>query len=145
MFENIGDKIKSLATVLAVLGIVVYGIWGLVLITSVSFFTGLLVIVLGSLVSWVGSFFMYGFGELIDKVCEIERNTRNSATKTTAPTTETPANTYSNASNQGAGYSLSAMAAGRNTSGAPWICRKCNTKNDAKQMHCKECGEYKNK
>ena len=29
--------------------------------------------------SWVGSFFMYGFGELIDKTCEIERNTRRKA------------------------------------------------------------------
>ena len=30
----------------------------------------------GALFSWLGSFFTYGFGELIDKATKIERHTR---------------------------------------------------------------------
>ena len=37
---------------------------------------GVAVIVLGSLLSWVGSFMMVGFGELIEKTTEIAENTR---------------------------------------------------------------------
>lgn len=31
---------------------------------------------IGVLASWIGSFFIYGFGELIDKAAQIERNTQ---------------------------------------------------------------------
>ena len=37
---------------------------------------GLLTAVLGALGSWVGSLFLYGFGELIDKATEIAANTQ---------------------------------------------------------------------
>ena len=42
----------------------------------------LLVIILGSLFSWIGSFFTYGFGEIVDNVCnngyEIQKNAETS-------------------------------------------------------------------
>ena len=37
---------------------------------------GLLVAVVGSLGSWIGSWFVYGFGELIETTKRIEKNTR---------------------------------------------------------------------
>lgn len=40
---------------------------------------GFAVLILGPLASWVSSFFLYGFGELIETNCEIARNTRNRA------------------------------------------------------------------
>ena len=43
-------------------------------------FVGILVIAIGSLFSWVGSFCLYGFGELIEKTTEIAENTRSSNT-----------------------------------------------------------------
>ena len=38
---------------------------------------GLVVIIVGCLGSWIGSFFTYGFGELIEKTTEIAENTKN--------------------------------------------------------------------
>lgn len=82
-YERIGEKIKglskvvfiSVAIVIAVLGIslIVFGADGhstaLVLI-------GLLIAICGPIIAWISSWLLYGFGELIDKVCDIELNTR---------------------------------------------------------------------
>ena len=74
MFNNIGSKIKSLAIVVTVIGIVVSIIIGLSIIEhSISY--GLFTIIIGCFISWVSSFFMYGFGELIEKTSQIAENT----------------------------------------------------------------------
>lgn len=39
---------------------------------------------LGPVIAWVSSWLLYGFGELIDKTCEIEYNTRGSMRKSEA-------------------------------------------------------------
>lgn len=79
MFCNIGGKIKSLAKTVCILGIAISAILGLALVNKVGF-AGIVVIVIGSLISWVGSFCLYGFGELIDTTTEIAENTRCSNT-----------------------------------------------------------------
>lgn len=72
MFTNIGKKIKMLAKIICWVGIIVSAIWGLIfMLDSYSFFAGLFVAAVGALSSWVGSFLLYGFGELIDKTSEI--------------------------------------------------------------------------
>ena len=88
MFNNIGGKIKVLAKVLCWVGIAFSVIMGIVILaggetvrvtingeySSVSNVpAGILTIVLGSLFSWIGSFFAYGFGQLVensDKLAE---------------------------------------------------------------------------
>ena len=81
MYDNIGKKIKLLAKVVTIIfsvasifvGIasIVGGVlWGLIF-----FFMPILF--------WISSFVLYGFGELIDKVCDIERNSRNGVIKST--------------------------------------------------------------
>ena len=70
MFENIGEKIKTLATVISILGIGISCICGLVLIGQ-KFVAGILVAGIGSLISWISSFALYGFGELIETNHEI--------------------------------------------------------------------------
>lgn len=80
MFGNIGSKIKSLAKIVCWIGIVVFTILGLVSIGDTPVL-GLLIVILGSLCSWIGSFFVYGFGELIEKTTEIAENTRSGNTK----------------------------------------------------------------
>lgn len=83
MFADIGSKIKSLARVLCWLGIIAAVISGIALISQGSasrgyyssssgslVFSGFLVMVLGSLFSWVGSFVLYGFGELVEASME---------------------------------------------------------------------------
>ncbi|MBQ8746290.1 MAG: hypothetical protein IJZ08_00285 [Clostridia bacterium] len=65
MFNEIGKKIKGLASVIAWIGIIASAIMGFITM-ELSFFTGLLIIAIGALASWVGSFLLYGFGELVD-------------------------------------------------------------------------------
>lgn len=83
MFKNIGKKIKVLAvisfiigTIASIAGAVVLFVlsqeWGApeeVLIAS-----GIMLIIIGPLVSWIGSFLIYGYGELIQKTSEIEKH-----------------------------------------------------------------------
>lgn len=88
MFTNIGGKIKGWAKVLCYLGIAVSVIMGIAIIVAgdsmgrygyygsgVSIggvLGGLLVAVIGGFASWIGSFLLYGFGELIDSCNAIE-------------------------------------------------------------------------
>lgn len=68
MFDNIGDKIKVLAKISTILGIVIFVIYGIVLMVEGLIFVGFLVMVLGSVLSWIGSFTLYGFGEIINQL-----------------------------------------------------------------------------
>ena len=79
MFDNIGGKIKTLAKVLCWIGIIASLVFAIVLWSQNNQYdyvtrartntigTGLIVLVIGCLGSWMGSFFMYGFGELIEE------------------------------------------------------------------------------
>lgn len=75
MFDNIGSKIKTVATTIAILGIIGSIIIGSVMIkeandsyypSATETLSGWLVIIVGSLSSWVSSFTLYGFGQLIE-------------------------------------------------------------------------------
>lgn len=84
MFTNIGGKIKALAKVVAWIGIIGSIIGGIVVMFTrhSAGILALLVILSGSLISWIGSFFTYGFGELIERTCLIEEHlTRRSAAR----------------------------------------------------------------
>ena len=96
MFDNIGKKIKVFAKVIAWAGIVCSIVFGIVIFTrgdtkilvqgswggyytesyydDAYIFYGLLCMVLGSIFSWISAFFTYGFGELIDKTCDIQKS-----------------------------------------------------------------------
>jgi len=85
MWDNIGGKIKGFAKFIAWLGIIASIIGGIVLFviggnmrygSGAYVGLGFLVIIGGSLISWISSWFWYGFGELIEKTSEIEYNTR---------------------------------------------------------------------
>ena len=136
MFENIGKKIKSLATILCWVGIIAY-----VIAAIITFYIdddligiGFLLLIVGPLMSWVGSFFIYGFGELIDKTCDIAKNTRSGDIKQST----------SSAKIQSSGYSLSKLANEKtNNSGGFWVCKKCGTKNEMHSLCCKDCGKYR--
>ncbi|MDR0325997.1 MAG: zinc ribbon domain-containing protein [Oscillospiraceae bacterium] len=74
MYNNIGAKIKVLAQVIAWLGIISGVIAGAV-IMSESVGVGFGVMIGGALMSWISSWFMYGFGELIEQTTRIAKNT----------------------------------------------------------------------
>ena len=68
MFDNIGKKIKTLASVITWIGIVCSIITGIILMfTSEKYILlGFLTAIVGSVASWIGSFLLYGFGELVE-------------------------------------------------------------------------------
>ena len=88
MYDNIGGKIKGLAKATVFVGAIAGVITGIAIGGSdedmVPF--GLLVMVVGPIVAWVSSWLLYGFGELVDKACDIERNTRGGERKSEAQT-----------------------------------------------------------
>ena len=82
-FDNIGGKIKALAKGEMWVGIIASIIYGIFLIVESEFiieeklFSGFMVIVFGPLASWVSSWVLYGFGQLVensDKLVERFKN-----------------------------------------------------------------------
>ena len=74
MFDNIGSKIKGLASIITWIGIIISVILGIVLMCLGKTFVivGLCVLFFGALMSWISSFLLYGFGELIERTCRID-------------------------------------------------------------------------
>ena len=77
MFSNIGGKIKKLAVILCILGMIGSVVYAIVCFSNTSKYEdltlyGVLILVLGCLVSWISSFFVYGFGELIERTVSID-------------------------------------------------------------------------
>ena len=72
MFDNIGSKIKTVASTLTVIGIVLSIISGLIVLLDGEI-SGLFMMIFGSLLSWLGSFLLYGFGQLVENSDKILR------------------------------------------------------------------------
>ncbi len=72
LYEDIGKKIKRMAIITFLCEMLVAIITGFVFLLE-EFFAGLCIMVGGSLAAWVFSWFLYGFGELVDKVCDIKK------------------------------------------------------------------------
>ncbi len=67
MFDEIGSKIMALAKILCFIGIAASVIVGIAIVNK-DLAQALTIIGAGSVGSWVGTFLLYGFGELIDNV-----------------------------------------------------------------------------
>ena len=76
MFANVGRKIMDLATLVCWLGIILSILTGIIMMAAELVLPGLLIAVVGSVGSWIGSWFTYGFGELLETTKKIEKNTR---------------------------------------------------------------------
>ena len=126
MFYNISEKIKTAAKVFTILGIVCSIIYGILLWIETNFLVGILLMIIGGVCSWVGSFMMYGFGELIECAQRIARNTR--------PSVNTSA------------LLQSASAAQKITPKAPVLstekihCPDCRQEISANEQKCPYCG-----
>ncbi len=84
MFENIGNKIKGVAKAICIIFIIYFIILGFVQWGHHMFWSGLITMVGGSLIAWISTLTLYGFGELIEDVKTIKfsvGNTENSIKK----------------------------------------------------------------
>ena len=84
MYDNIGRKIKGLAKAIFIAQGISMAITGIVLmcIDEDLILYGVLTLILGPVLAWISSWLLYGFGELIDKVSNIERNTHDEVNET---------------------------------------------------------------
>ena len=153
MFTNIGGKIKTLAKVLCWIGIIASVICAIVLWTQNSRYNptialGFGVLIGGVLSSWIGSFFMYGFGELIAET------TLNRQISQSILETMKKQNTDSSWAEVGydepidfsqEGVAQSAIRTGEflKSHAARWECAECGSMNDSSAIMCKDCGTYK--
>ena len=162
MFDNIGSKIKSLASVIAWIGIIVSVLSGIVLCITQGFVVGILVAGLGSLSAWIGSFMQYGFGQLIEnsdylvKVAKTTHNGGNGAIvyQHFAPV---PPGAYQptpqSVTSQYAPYAVPTspnISRTNNAANAPsqqpspsWICSSCGYTNRTTAHCCAQCGTIK--
>ena len=68
MWDNIGSKLQKLAKVICWIGIIFSVIGGIVMITQRQAILGIVYIILGPLLSWIGSWTMYGLGLVVESV-----------------------------------------------------------------------------
>ena len=87
MFENVGQRIKNYAKALFIGQLILYIVGGIILIAigvdgdTALILVGIALLLVGWAIAWLNSVFIYGFGELIVKATEIERNTRGGEKK----------------------------------------------------------------
>ncbi|MBR4067528.1 MAG: hypothetical protein IKK08_02735 [Clostridia bacterium] len=135
MFDNIGEKIKLVAKVNCAIIAVACVICGFGVMFNSSFLLGLLIMAAGVLVGWAGSLVLYGFGELVDSTTVLRQAAEKQQAQSAAPVASTP-----HAAAESKGYSLSSMAAQRQSTVNGWVCKKCNKRNNTTAMFCSDCG-----
>jgi hypothetical protein len=87
MYKNIGKKMKGLAKGIFIIESILAVLAGIVLILSDDdlILTGFLVMILLPIAAWISSWLLYGFGEIIDRLQLIEKNTRPATNEPSAP------------------------------------------------------------
>lgn len=86
MYENIGGKIKGLAIAFCIIGAIASVISGIgILSDGYEPLLGLLLLLFGPLVAWILSWFIYGYGLLIEKVCDTEKDLHDGGKKDILP------------------------------------------------------------
>ncbi len=142
MFDNIGGKIKTLAKVVCGIGMVISVALGLRAMeryaSSDAVVYGLIIILVGCILSWISVFILYGFGELIEKTSSIERMMRMS---------QPNANPYNNMQyynqqiNPQNVNSQNNMNNGNSTQ--TWQCPRCGGVNMIFMSACQKCGNVR--
>lgn len=159
MFDNIGGKIKRLATIICVVGMIAsliaaIGLWAqhdqynsLTRTYSNTIWDGICVLLGGCIGSWTGCFCLYGFGQLIEDTA-LNRQISQSIL-------ETMKKQNTDSSWEEAGYDepidFSQEGIAQSAIGTAefvkrrtvWECAECGTKNDGFAIMCKDCGAYK--
>ena len=136
MWSDMGQKLKTLAQIICILGMIVslimaistwntrvpdeiHSSWNDTAKQASTFWPGLKTLIIGCLLSWVGSWILYGFGLIVER-----------------------------AEN---GYSFSDKGLRLPDGGvmpavwSTWTCRKCKTENPQSRSVCLNCGEIKSR
>lgn len=68
MYDNVGNKLKTISVLFMVLGVLLSIVTGIILIVISNSFMlyGVIIIIIGPILSWIGSLVLYGFGQLVE-------------------------------------------------------------------------------
>lgn len=79
MYNNVGGKIKGIASFVTGIGIAISVCAGIVMIAVLEdlVFWGFLVMIVGSIASWLATLLLYGFGQLIENSDIIAKHLKN--------------------------------------------------------------------
>lgn len=163
MFDNIGGKIQVLAKIICWIGIIACIIVGIIIIVNATqyrytrtdeVFIGIVVIIGGSIFSWIGSFVLYGFGELVENssLIRYELSKRNSSSNTL----ETSSVLQSESTSEPFWVcphctkhnppTLQVCVCGTRKpipANRDWVCPNCSTENKSYMGTCMKCGKSK--
>lgn len=139
MFRNPGEKVKGFAEIICILGIIASIITGLVMISNgaqayrggeAMITTGVIVMIAGSLASWLSALGLYAFGQLVVRVESIDRRLANIDAMTNPvsdpPLTSTPMG-----------------PASEELDGNQWRCPECGEINPQTAAYCHKCLKYR--
>ena len=76
MFDNIGGKIKGLAKACCFIGMALSVLTGGAAVIYARNVSGIIMVIVGCIASWIGSFAVYGLGELIETTQDNNRQLR---------------------------------------------------------------------
>ena len=139
MFDNVGAKIKSVAVTVTWIGIILSCVSGLIVMVSNGdngglFFSGLLIIIVGCLASWLGSLALYGFGQLIENSDVLAENSdilvQQGRNRHQAPSNTTAGNINHQTANSSGKHMWRCDGCGNMISGD--VCPICNKDTSAK-------------
>lgn len=159
MFSNIGGKIKTFVVVCFIFGCIG------ALFTAISFWTqidkgGAWMFFIGLLagggvflISWIGSFVLYGYGQIVENTDSITYYLEDIARETKKQTEllanekgdpDTKADTKYTSNNSGmSNFRRSALGYGTSGNNGVWRCKNCGEDNAATSMFCASCGEQR--
>lgn len=133
MFDNVGKKIKSFVKFVFVMECVLVAIFVVISLATVDDAkTNLITLVCAAvfvLASWIGTFVLYGFGELVENstICRkyIEENL--------------PGSSMANANYSNYEHMQTDCYVGNDK----WLCKNCGEKNAQSAIFCRNCGTNK--
>lgn len=146
MFENIGGKIKKFAQIMCWIGMGASALAGVLLLFGPAWWLGIIIAVVGCFVSWIGSFLLFGFGQLIEDTSAIRRTLSNDGVQATNASP-------SPLSGQSSVGSVNAKAVNGWVCTCGWVnensqtyCFRCRRNRSAakKKVICKHCGASNN-
>ena len=143
MYGNVGRTMKSIASVIAILGIgvsVIFG-FGIMVSASEAFWVALVLMIAGALISWISSMGLYAFGELVDQNLR-QTELLQDMLYTVGTAQVGPVGGNGGPSNYGgapSGQPPYGEIDMRTPVADTWICRNCGTENKTCYGQCKKC------
>ena len=141
MFDNVGGKVKTLASVVCWLGIIGASIYGIVLVARGLVLTGLIAAAVGAFSSWIGSLGLYAIGEAAENSAITVRLLEKAAEERRLEKQDSGAEKEAKRASAGPEFSQDTPPV-NTVWEESWVCPKCKTKN-RNSLYCKNCGEYR--